>query len=72
MKDFHAARPISLSEVDQSFHSKEIAMNHKRHVYALIGAILLFVLIRVCGESLANGMLKVVESISKLRNQSRD
>ncbi len=47
-------------------------MNHKRHIYALIGAFLHCVLIKLCGESLTNGMLKILEGISKLRNQSRE
>jgi hypothetical protein len=73
VKDFRGGGQFSLSEVIQpALTQGETVMNHKRHIYALIGAFLHCVLIKLCGESLTNGMLKILEGISKLRNQSRE
>jgi len=43
-----------------------------RHVYAAIGALVHFLLIRILGESMSSGVMKVAEAFAKLRKNRDD
>ena len=57
--------------MNKRVNSKEMSMKAQRHLYALIGAAFHFMLVRMVGESLASNLLKLIEAISRLRDQSR-